>query len=57
MNTGKAKLPTKSTAVYVRTPKKHGHSSVSDQMRVIRKCAKRRGLEIESMYSDVETID
>jgi prolyl oligopeptidase PreP (S9A serine peptidase family) len=57
MNTGKAKLPTKSAAVYVRKSKKRGHSSSSDQMRVIRKCAKRRGLEIESMYSDGETID
>jgi hypothetical protein len=57
MNTGKAKLPTKSTAVYVRTPKKHGHSSVSNQMRVIRKYAKRRGLEIENNYSDGETTD
>jgi hypothetical protein len=57
MNTGKAKLPTKSAAVYVRKSKKRGHSSISDQMRVIRKCAKHRGLEIESMYSDGETID
>jgi hypothetical protein len=32
-------------------------SSISDQMRVIRKYAKRRGLKIESKYSDGETTD
>jgi hypothetical protein len=57
MNTRKAKLPTKSAAVYVRMSKKHGHSSISDQMRVIRKYAKRHGLEIENKYSDGETTD
>jgi len=57
MNTGKAKLPTKSAAVYVRESKKHGQFSISDQMRVIRKYAKRRGLEIESKFSDGETTD
>ena len=46
-----------SVAVYVRKSKKHGHSSISDQMRVIRKYANRRGLEIESKYSDGETTD
>jgi hypothetical protein len=57
MKTRNTKLPTKSIAVYVRRSKKHGHSSVSDQMRVIRKYAKRRGLEIENKYSDGETTD
>jgi DNA invertase Pin-like site-specific DNA recombinase len=57
MNTGKAKLPTKIVAVYVRRSKKHRQFSISDQMRVIRKYAKRRGLEIESKFSDGETTD
>jgi hypothetical protein len=57
MNTGKAKLPPKSAAIYVRESKKHGQFSISDQMRVIRKYAKRRGLEIESKFSDGETTD
>ena len=52
MNTGKIKLPAKSAAVYVRKSTKHGQFSISDQMRVIRKYAKRRGLEIENKYSD-----
>ena len=52
MNTGKTKLPTKSAAVYVRKSKKRGHSSISDQMRVIRKYAKRRGLVIVKAYAD-----
>jgi hypothetical protein len=49
MNTGKTNLPTKSAAVYVRKSTKHGQFSISDQMRVIRKYAKRRGLEIEKV--------
>jgi DNA invertase Pin-like site-specific DNA recombinase len=57
MNTRKEKLPTKSAAVYVRKSTKHGQFSISDQMRVIRKYAKRRGLEIENNYSDGETTD
>jgi hypothetical protein len=52
MKTRNTKLPTKSIAVYVRKSKKHGQFSISDQMRVIRKYAKRRGLEIEGAYSD-----
>jgi hypothetical protein len=52
MNTRKTKLPTKSAAVYVRKSKKHRQFSISDQMRMIRKYAKRRGLKIKRTYSD-----
>jgi hypothetical protein len=52
MNTRKIKLPTTSAAVYVRKSKKHRQFSISDQMRVIRKYAKHRGLKIEGTYSD-----
>jgi hypothetical protein len=52
MNTRKIKLPTMSAAVYVRKSKKHRQFSISDQMRVIRKYAKHRGLKIEGTYSD-----
>jgi len=45
-------LPTKSVAVYVRKSKKHRQFSISDQMRVIRKYAKRRGLVIVKAYAD-----
>ena len=41
-----------SAAVYVRKSKKHRQFSISDQMRVIRKYAKHRGLKIEGTYSD-----
>jgi DNA invertase Pin-like site-specific DNA recombinase len=39
-------------SIYVRKSKKHQRFSISNQMRVIRKYAKRRGLEIENKYSD-----
>jgi hypothetical protein len=52
MNTRKTKLPTTSAAVYVRKSKRHWQFSISDQMRVIRKYAKHRGLKIEGAYSD-----
>jgi DNA invertase Pin-like site-specific DNA recombinase len=52
MNTGNTKLPTKNTAVYVRKSKKHSQFAISNQVRVIRKYAKRRGLEIEEKYLD-----
>ena len=45
-------MPTKSVAVYVRKSKKHRQFSISDQMRVIRKYAKRRGLVIVKAYAD-----
>jgi DNA invertase Pin-like site-specific DNA recombinase len=57
MKTRNTKLPTKSIAVYIRKSTKHGQFSISDQMRVIRKYAKRRGLEIENKYLDGETTD
>ena len=52
MNTGKANLPTMSVAVYVGKSKKHRQFSISDQIRVIRKYAKRRGLVIMKAYAD-----
>jgi DNA invertase Pin-like site-specific DNA recombinase len=55
MNTRNTKLPTVSTAVYVRKSSKHRQFSISNQMRVIRKYAKRRGLKIENKYSDEAT--
>ena len=45
-------MPTKSVAVYVRKSKKHRQFSISNQVRAIRKYAKRRGLEIEEKYLD-----
>jgi hypothetical protein len=52
MNTGNTKLPTKSVAAYVRKSKKHRQFSISDQMRLIRKYVKRRGLVIVKAYAD-----
>jgi len=52
MNRSNTELPTKSIAVYVRKSSKHRQFSISNQLRVIRKYAKRRGLEIENKYSD-----
>ena len=52
MNTRNTELPTKSAAVYVRKSMKHRQFSISDQMRVIRKYAKRRGLVIVKAYAD-----
>jgi hypothetical protein len=52
MNTRKTELPTMSASIRVRKSKKHQRFSISNQMRVIRKYAKRRGLEIENKYSD-----
>jgi hypothetical protein len=52
MNTGKTNLPTMSVAVYVRKSKKHRQFSISDQIRVIRKYAKWRGLVIVKAYAD-----
>lgn len=45
-------MPTMSVAVYVRKSKKHRQFSISDQIRVIRKYAKRRGLVIVKAYAD-----
>ena len=45
-------MPPKSAAIYVRESKKHGQFSISDQMRVIRKYEKRRGLVIVKAYAD-----
>jgi len=44
------KLSATGTATYVRKSAKH--QSIGDQMKAIRKYAKRRGLEIENKYSD-----
>ena len=41
-----------SACIYVRKSRKYQRFSISNQMRVIRKYAKRRGLEIENKYSD-----
>jgi hypothetical protein len=42
----------KRAAAYARRPAKHSQCSTGRQMAVIRKYAKRRGLEIETAYSD-----
>jgi DNA invertase Pin-like site-specific DNA recombinase len=52
VNTRNTELPTTSAAVYVRKSSKHRQFSISNQLRVIRKYAKRRGLKIENKYSD-----
>ena len=43
----------KRAAAYARRSSKHPQFSIARQMTVIRKYAKRRGLEIVSEYSDV----
>ena len=52
MDRKKIKRRVEISAIYVRKSTKHQQCTTSNQMRVIRESARRRGLEIVGEYSD-----
>ena len=52
MNKADTEIPIMSVAAYARVSTEHRQFSISDQIRVIRKYAKRRGMVIVKAYAD-----